>query len=50
VLANAWWRELDFALPTLPANLGWHRVLDTARPAPADITPGPQPSRSPARL
>jgi len=39
VLANAWWRELDFELPTLPANLGWHRVLDTARLAPADITP-----------
>jgi isoamylase len=40
VLANAWWRELTFALPTLPANLRWHRVVDTARPSPADITSG----------
>ncbi len=39
VMANAWWRELTFALPPLPVNLRWHRVLDTARPSPADITP-----------
>jgi len=42
VIANAWWRDLTFALPTLPPNLRWHRVVDTSLPAPADITPGAQ--------
>jgi isoamylase len=41
VMANAWWRPLEFALPDLPDGLAWHRILDTARPAPADTTPGP---------
>jgi glycogen operon protein len=40
VMANAWWRELPFELPPLPAGQRWHRVLDTARPAPADIQRG----------
>ncbi len=41
VMANAWWKGLDFELPILPANLDWHRVLDTSQPSPADIDRGP---------
>jgi glycogen operon protein len=37
VMANAWWRELTFALPPLPDGLHWHRIVDTAREAPADL-------------
>ena len=37
VLANAWWRELEFELPQLPVNLRWHRLLDTSLVAPRDI-------------
>jgi len=39
VIANAWWRELEFELPHLPANLRWHRLLDTSLTAPQDIVP-----------
>ncbi len=41
VMANAWWRELPFELPPLPSGRRWHRVLDTAQPAPGDIERGP---------
>jgi glycogen operon protein len=36
---NAWWHPLDFELPALPdwARGGWRRVIDTSRPAPADL-------------
>ena len=36
---NAWWHPLDFELPALPdwADSGWRRVIDTSRPAPADL-------------
>jgi len=37
VIANAWWRELEFELPQLPVNLRWHRLLDTSLAAPQDI-------------
>jgi len=45
VMANAWWRPLDFELPPLPANLSWHRILDTSQPSPADIDRGPDAPR-----
>jgi isoamylase len=36
---NAWWHPLDFELPALPdwADSGWRRVIDTSRPAPANL-------------
>ena len=36
---NAWWQPLEFELPALPdwAGTGWRRVIDTSRPAPADL-------------
>jgi glycogen operon protein len=40
VMANAWWRELTFETPPVPANLTWHRIVDTSRPSPGDITRG----------
>jgi len=40
IIANAWWKELEFELPALPANLSWHRVLDTSQPAPHTIDTG----------
>ena len=39
VIANAWWRELEFELPQLPVKLRWHRLLDTSLAAPQDIVP-----------
>jgi isoamylase len=41
IMANAWWRELEFQVPKLPQGLRWHRVLDTSQPSPADIVTGP---------
>ena len=37
IIANAWWRPLEFELPPLPVNLAWHKVVDTSQPSPADI-------------
>jgi isoamylase len=39
LVANAYWEPLRFELPVLPAGpqSGWHRLIDTARPAPDDI-------------
>jgi isoamylase len=39
LVANAYWEPLRFELPVLPAGpqSGWHRLSDTARPAPDDI-------------
>ena len=39
VALNAWWQELDFRLPALPAwaTSGWRAVIDTARESPHDI-------------
>ncbi len=39
VILNAYWESLNFDLPPLPADLRWHRIIDTALPAPADFTP-----------
>ena len=38
VMANMYWEPLDMALPPLDGRR-WHRVIDTARPGPEDITP-----------
>jgi len=40
VMANAWWRPLAFAVPSTPANLRWHRVVDTSRETPDDLALG----------
>ncbi|HSD82417.1 MAG TPA: glycogen debranching enzyme, partial [Anaerolineae bacterium] len=39
IIFNAYWEPLNFDLPPLPADLRWHRLIDTALPAPADFTP-----------
>jgi glycogen operon protein len=36
IMLNMYWEELEFAIPPL-ADRAWHRVVDTARPSPADI-------------
>ncbi|UFP96295.1 glycogen debranching protein GlgX [Gloeobacter morelensis] len=41
VLLNAYWEALDFELPPPPPGLVWHRIVDTARPAPEDIAGRP---------
>ena len=38
VMANMFWQPLDMAVPDLPGRT-WRRAVDTARPAPDDITP-----------
>ncbi len=38
VMANMFWEPLAMAVPDLPGRV-WRRALDTARPAPDDITP-----------
>jgi isoamylase len=40
VMVNAWWRPLSFAVPPPPANLRWHRVVDTSLESPDDFTGG----------
>jgi len=39
VMINAYWQALSFELPPLPSLKGhrWHRLLDTALPAPEDF-------------
>jgi len=39
VMLNAWSRPLTFTLPDPPAGKTWRRVVDTARPSPADLSP-----------
>ncbi len=46
VMVNAWWRPLTFAVPPTPANLRWHRVIDTSRETPDDVTLGPEAPRA----
>jgi len=44
VLLNAYWEALDFQLPPLPDGQRWHRLVDTAQPAPGDFAaPGQSP-------
>lgn len=38
VALNAFWEPLRFELPPLPPGQQWHRVADTALPAPLDIS------------
>ncbi|MCS6958717.1 MAG: glycogen debranching protein GlgX [Pseudanabaenaceae cyanobacterium SKYGB_i_bin29] len=39
VICNAYWEPLDFALPPLPPNWHWHRIVDTYLPSPDDFSP-----------
>ncbi|MFN3360826.1 MAG: glycogen debranching protein GlgX [Pseudanabaenaceae cyanobacterium] len=39
VICNAYWEPLDFALPPLPNNWHWHRIVDTYLPSPDDFSP-----------
>jgi isoamylase len=41
VMLNAYWQPLEFELPLFEAQHSWVRVVDTALPAPGDITLGP---------
>ncbi len=44
IILNAYWEPLAFDLPLLPAGQLWRRVVDTARPSPADLSePGAEP-------
>ena len=38
IILNAYWEALNFDLPPLSADLRWHRIIDTALPAPAVFT------------
>jgi len=41
VILNAYWKSLEFELPSLPEGSLWQRVVDTSLPAPHDFaTPG----------
>jgi glycogen operon protein len=37
VLLNAYWEPLEFELPRMPEGRRWARLIDTARPSPADF-------------
>jgi isoamylase len=43
IIVNAYWEPLDFAVPDLPDDQRWHRLVDTALPSPADLCDPPQP-------
>ena len=43
IIFNAYWEPLDFALPDLPADQLWHRLVDTALPSPEDLSDPPRP-------
>jgi glycogen operon protein len=45
VMANAWWRPLTFAVPPTPANLRWHRIVDTSLQTPDDLAAGAEAPR-----
>ncbi|MDE2455483.1 MAG: glycogen debranching enzyme, partial [Burkholderiales bacterium] len=49
---NAWWNDLDFELPALPAwaASGWRRVIDSARDAPDDLLDFNRAPRAPGPL
>ncbi len=38
VMLNAYWQPLNFELPPLETGNYWHRIVDTALPAPEDFT------------
>ena len=38
VMLNAYWEPLDFELPPLEPGKCWHRIVDTALPAPDDFS------------
>ena len=38
VMLNAYWKPLNFELPPLKPGNHWHRIVDTALPAPDDFT------------
>ena len=38
IILNAYWEPLDFELPFLESGNYWHRILDTALPAPNDFS------------
>ncbi len=37
IMVNAYWEPLTFALPPLAGGESWHRIVDTALPAPEDF-------------
>jgi glycogen operon protein len=37
VIFNAYWEPLTFQLPSLDSGISWHRIIDTAKPAPYDF-------------
>ncbi len=39
IMLNAYWESLEFELPALKSNEEWHRIVDTAKPPPADFSP-----------
>lgn len=41
IIFNAYWEPLDFALPPLPVDYRWHRLVDTALPAPGAFSDPP---------
>ncbi len=45
VMLNAYWEPLSFELPPLSASMHWHRLVDTAQPAPDDFCPSPEAPR-----
>ncbi|BAU63791.1 glycogen debranching enzyme GlgX [Stanieria sp. NIES-3757] len=38
IILNAYWEPLNFALPPLKTGNYWHRIIDTALPAPDDFS------------
>ncbi len=38
IMFNAYWEPLNFALPPLKTGNYWHRIIDTASPAPDDFS------------
>ncbi|MGF1587819.1 MAG: glycogen debranching protein GlgX [Pleurocapsa sp.] len=38
VIFNAYWKPLEFELPSLKLGNSWHRIIDTALPAPEDFS------------
>jgi len=39
MIMNAYWEALDFELPSVDGDHGWHRWIDTSLESPEDITP-----------
>ena len=37
VIFNAFWKPLEFELPSLKLGNSWHRIVDTSLPAPEDF-------------